>query len=163
MARIKVKTSYPTCENDGFPMLKIHGNLHCVGEYLDRCIGGKEVVDLIRRGKTTYYVFEDGHELPMLCFCCGNPLLHQSLAQARRQMCGRRLESMSFSVGKVASGREVIEFKLEFSKKGWLSLKTDRVVAPEVAARLRHPTSCQHKKQPATHKASHKKKLRRKK
>ena len=42
----------------------------------------EEVIDIIQRDDTVYYVFENGHELPMLCFCCGDPLNYQDLEQA---------------------------------------------------------------------------------
>jgi len=64
-----VQSSYRTCKRDGFPMLEIDGRWECLAEYLDRCIGQQAIVDLIKRGKTFYYVFENGHELPLLCFC----------------------------------------------------------------------------------------------
>ena len=62
------------CAQDGSPMIIIHGRWECVSEYLDRCVGMKTVVDMIQRGKTVYHVFDDGHELPLLCFCCGKSL-----------------------------------------------------------------------------------------
>jgi hypothetical protein len=43
----EVKNPYALCERDGFPMVKIDGQLQCVAEYLDRCIGQQKVVDLI--------------------------------------------------------------------------------------------------------------------
>ena len=74
----EVKNPYPLCERDGFPMIKTDGQLQCVAEYLDRCIEHQKVVDLIQRGKTIYYVFENGHELAMLCFCCGESLVFKA-------------------------------------------------------------------------------------
>ncbi|MBN1583628.1 MAG: hypothetical protein JXA89_23175 [Anaerolineae bacterium] len=44
------KHNSPTCSKDGFPKVKIDGRWHCVAEYLDRCIGGQHVVDVVQRG-----------------------------------------------------------------------------------------------------------------
>ena len=137
--------TYPTCKRDGFPMLKIKGRWQCVAEYLDRCIGQQRVVDLIQQGDTVYTVFENGHELPMLCFCCGRPLVYDDLERSRRDMRGRRLEAMSFDMVTVRDGSEVLQFRLEFSKKGLLSQRVCVPVAVEVAARLRHPDHCPRK------------------
>jgi hypothetical protein len=76
-------------------MVKINGRWECAAEYLDRCLGQQPVVDLVQRGRTVYYVFENGHQLPMLCFCCGTPLVYDDLERSRRDMRGRRLEKMS--------------------------------------------------------------------
>lgn len=141
----EVKNPYPLCERDGFPMVKIDGQLQCVAEYLDRCIGEQKVVDLIQRGKTIYYVFENGHELPMLCFCCGEPLVFKDLNKSRRDIRGRRLEAMSIGRLKHEGGDEVLEFRLEFSKKGVLSRGVYTSVAPEAALKMRHPSGCMYK------------------
>ena len=140
-----VKDTYPTCKRDGFPMLEINGRWECVAEYLDRCIGQQRVVDVTQRGKTFYHVFENGHELPMLCFCCGRPLVYDDLERSRRDMRGRRLEAMSFDMVTVRDGSEVLQFRLEFSRKGLLSPGVCVPVAVEVAARLRHPDHCPYK------------------
>jgi hypothetical protein len=141
-----VKDTYPICERDGFPMVKINGRWECVAEYLDRCIGQQPVVDLVQRGKTVYYVFENGHELPMLCFCCGRPLVYDDLERSRRDMRGRRLESMSVGPVTLEDGSEILQFVLEFSKKGLLSQGISIPVAVKVAARLKHPDDCPHKR-----------------
>jgi hypothetical protein len=155
-----MKGSYPTCERDGFPKLRINGRLQCVAEYLDRCIGQQRVVDLVERGKTTYYAFENGHELPLLCSCCGRPLEFLDLERSRRETKGRRLEAMSVAVVELPDGSQVVELRLELSKKGWLSRRTSMAVAPEVAARLRHPADCPHQRRPATQKGHRKKRQR---
>lgn len=136
------RKTYPTCERDGFPKVKIGGRWECVAEYLDRCIGQKRVVDLVQRGETVYHVFEDGHELPVLCFCCGKPLVFKNLDRARRDIVGRRLEGMSFDLVELKDGSEVIQFRLELSKKRWLSRRVYAKAPPEVAVRLRHPPDC---------------------
>jgi len=133
-------------------MLKINGRWECVAEYLDRCIGQQRVVDLVQRGKTVYYVFENGHELPMLCFCCGRPLAFNDLERSRRDMRGRRLESMSVGPVTLEDGSEVLQFVLEFSKRGLLSQGISIPVAIKAAARLKHPDDCPHKGDSSTKK-----------
>jgi hypothetical protein len=120
-------------------MLQIDGRWECVAEYLDRYIGQQKVVDVVQRGKTVYYVFETDHELPMLCWCCGESLVVKDLESMRREMRGRRLESMSFGPVTLEDGSELPQFVLEFSKKGWESHGLAEPVSPEVAVKLRHP------------------------
>ncbi len=137
--------SYPICKRDGFPMLKINGRIQCVVEYLDCCIGQQTVVDLIKLGKTTYYVFENQHKLPILCSCCGEPIEYKNLNKSRNEMCGRRLESMAIFPVKQIDGKIIPQFRLEFSKRGWLSRRTWTEVPFEVAIGLRHPADCPHR------------------
>ena len=157
---VKVKGSYPICQRDGFPMLRISGRLQCVAEYLDRCIGQQRIVDLIQRGKTTYYVFENGHELPMLCFCCGESLVYKDVEKSRRDMRGRRLEAMSIGMVKNEEGGEMMQFRLEFSRRGSLSEGVFTAVAAEVATQLRHPADCPHRGRSSPKKSRRKKRRR---
>ena len=156
-----VEDTYPKCKRDGFPMLKVKGRWQCVAEYLDRCIGQQRVVDLVQQGDTVYTVFENGHELPMLCFCCGEPLAYENLERSRRDMRGRRLESMSVDMVTVEDGSKVLQFALEFSKKGLLSQGVYVPVAVEVAARLRHPDHCPRRGKPPKKKSRQRKRRRR--
>lgn len=157
----KVKNPYPLCERDGFPMIKIDSQLQCVAEYLDRCIGQQKVVDLVQRGKTDYYVFENGHELPLLCCCCRKPLVTKDPDKARRNIRDRRLESMSIGLREL-DDVEVMEFHLEFSKKGVLSREVYTAVAPEAALRMQHPSGCMYKRATASQSRRRKKRRRRK-
>jgi hypothetical protein len=138
---------YSLCERDGFPMLTINGRLECSAEYIDRCVGGLSVVDVVQRGKTPYYVFENGHQLPLLCSCCGGPLWVEDLEKERKNTRGWRLEGMSIGVQTLPDGREIEELNLEFSKAGVLSRIVQVPVAFEVAARMRHPADCPYRKQ----------------
>jgi hypothetical protein len=128
-------------------MLTINGRLECSAEYIDRCVGGQPVVDIIQRGKTPYYVFENGHQLPLLCSCCGGPLYVGNIEKEREAVRGWRLESMSIGVQTLQDGREIEELNLEFSKAGVLSRIVQVPVAFEVAARMRHPADCPYRKQ----------------
>ena len=134
--------SVPICAKDGFPKVKIAGRWQCVAEYLDRCIGGQRIVDLVKREDKVYYVFESGHELPMLCFCCGTPLEYTDLEKARRDITKRRLESMAVEPGELENGREMLQFRLELSKKGLLSRPVAIPISIEAAAQMRHPPHC---------------------
>jgi hypothetical protein len=57
----------------------------------------------------------------MLCFCCGESLVFKDLDKSRRDICGRRLEAMSIGRLKHEGSDEVMEFRLEFSRRGVLS------------------------------------------
>jgi hypothetical protein len=149
------------CERDGFPMLRIHGRWECVAEYLNRCIGMKTVVDMIQRGRTVYYVFEDGHELPLLCFCCSEPLQFDDLEKSRQEVWGRKLESMSWEPIPLDDGTEACQFCLELSGKTHSSLETYMPVSVKVAAQLRHPAHCSQKARPPIRKRKRPKKRRR--
>jgi len=133
------------CTKDGFPKVRIAGRWECVAEYLDRCIGGQRIVDMLKSEGTVYYVFESGHELPMLCFCCGTPLEYLDLERSRRDKVGRRLESMSVRPGKSEDGREMLQVCLELSGKGLLLQPVAVPVFIEAAAQMRHPPHCLHK------------------
>jgi hypothetical protein len=119
-------------------MVKIGNKQQCVAEYLNRYIGQKQIVDVVRYGETTYYVFENGYELPILCSCCGTPLVFHELDNFRRNMRGRRLESMSTGPISSRDRGEFLGFQLEFSKKGFELEEVVQAIAPESAARMRH-------------------------
>lgn len=134
-----MNTTYPICKRDGFPIIKIGDRRECVVEYLDRHVGQQKVVDVVKRRRTTYYVFENGYEVPLLCSCCGAPLIVEDVGKTRRDMRGRRLQSMAISLAELEDGTEIREFVLEFSKKGRLSSRVGVPVSFEVAAQMRHP------------------------
>lgn len=135
-----VKNPYPLCFRDQFPMVKIGNQQQCVAEYLDHHLGQKKIVDVVQHQDTTYYVFENQYELPLLCFCCGVPLQRsEALEQLRREMCGRRLESMSVGTATASDGEEFLEFQLEFSARGGEEQGVTQSLAPEAAAQLRRP------------------------
>ena len=106
-----------TCKRDGFPMVDIEGQQQCVAEYLDRCLGGQRVSDVILRDDVLFYVFENGHELPLLCYCCGKPLVCEDLPGELRFVRGRRFKSMTWNVEHLDDGSDAIDFRLEFSSK----------------------------------------------
>jgi len=134
----------PICPRDGFPKVKIDGRWECVAEYLDRCIGGQRIIDMVEREGIVYYVFENSHELPSLCFCCGRPLEYRDLESTRRERVGRRLESMVMESGETKDGQVGFRFCLELSKKGLLSRPLVVPLSIEVAAQMRHPADCPH-------------------
>jgi hypothetical protein len=156
--RVQSGASGPFCPRDGFPLLKINGKLECSAEYIDRCVGGQAVVDVVLRGPTTYYVFENGHQVPLLCGCCGSSLSVPDLALERKQARGRRLESMSMAPQVTEDGREYAVLCLEFSKVGLFSKGLSLPVSFEVAARLRHPVDCPYQKRAAPPREKHSRK-----
>ncbi len=127
-------------------MVNIQGRWECVAEYLNRCLGLQAVVDVIQEGDTVYYVFENGHALPLLCFCCDTPLAFKDLEQTRLDMRGRRLESMACPNVTLENGSVALQFRLEFSKKGLLGQGTYTATSLQSAARLRHPLGCPQRK-----------------
>lgn len=151
------------CPHDSFPMVRIDNRWECIVEYLNSCIGQQPVTDVVQRGDITSYVFENAHELPLLCFCCGSLLVSPDLEREREDIRGRRLEAMSWDTAEVSEGKEAIEFHLEFSPKGIEREGIWVAVALEVAARLKHPAHClRHKKLPfASHHPQNKKKKKR--
>ena len=125
-------------------MVKINGRWECVAEYLDRCIGGQRIVDVTQRDGTIYYVFENRHELPLLCFCCDTPLAVENPKRERSQLRGRRLESMSVEPVVLQDGTEMLQFRLELSKKRLEPSGRTVAVSVESAARMHHPPGCPH-------------------
>ena len=140
----KDKRTEQLCKRDGFPLVQIGDRWECVAEYLDRCIGGQRIIDVTQRDETIYYVFESGHELPLLCFCCNTPLLVKNPKKERRQMRGRRLESMSMEPVLLNDGTEMLQFRLELSKKRLEPSGRAVVVSVESAAQMHHPPGCPH-------------------
>jgi hypothetical protein len=143
--RMGKRLTYPTCKHDGFPLVTINGRLRCAAEYLDRCIGQKRVVDMVQRDETAYYVFEEGHELPLLCSCCGEALTVFDLDKSRQNIRGRRLKAMAMGFVELTDGRDLPQFRLVFSKKGLFSSELIEPFSPEVAVQMRHPDDCLHK------------------
>ena len=139
----------PLCEQDGFPILEIDGQQRCLAEYVVACIGGQKVSDVILRNGTLYYVFENRHELPLLCYCCGEPLACPDLGAERKNMRGRTLQAMTWNLEELEDGREVIDYQLEFSGKygeaGPLMVGTSTLSAN----RMRHPLTCANAGMPA--------------
>ena len=138
------------CEKDGFPKVRIGGRWECVAEYLERCIGSQHVVDVVRRGDTVYYVFENGHELPMLCFCCGEPLDFPDLEPARQDMSGRHLVDMSVVPGELSDGTEMLQFRLHYAKAGPGSEPIVDAISTRAAPRLKHPPDCPYGRRPTS-------------
>jgi hypothetical protein len=125
-------------------MVRILGHWVCAAEYLDHCLERKRVVDVVQLKGVSYYVFEDGHKLPLLCFCCGDPLDMVDPKRGRKNIVGRRLEGMSLAIVTMDDGRELEQFRLEFSKKGVFSKAVYTPVSPLVATGMRHPSDCPH-------------------
>ncbi len=136
------KKTHRTCPRDGYPLVKINGRWECVAEYLDRCIGQKTIVDVVQKESTTYYVFENDHELPLLCFCCDSPLIVENVKETRQDMQGRRLDGLDVVLVELEDGTEMPQLHLLFSKKSLLGTGIRDIVSLQVAAQMRHPPSC---------------------
>lgn len=146
-----IPTNERRCEAHDFPMRKINGRWECVAEYLDRCVGQQSIVNVVQHGKTIYYVFENGHELPLLCSCCDGPLEVENPEETRQNLKGRKLEAMSITTDTLADGSEIEELMLEFSK--WVSSEKKDVsmipVSFNVASKMKHPATCPQRTRPA--------------
>jgi hypothetical protein len=125
-------------------MVRIYGHWVCAAEYLSRCLEGKRIVDVVQLKGVSHYVFEDGHKLPLLCFCCGEPLDTIDPKRMRSSVLGRRLEGMSLAMVSMKDGRVLEQFRLEFSKKEWFLKGVFTPVSPLTAAGLHHPPGCSH-------------------
>jgi len=132
----------PVCPRDGFPMLHLNGKLQCSVEYIARCVGDQRVVDMVQQGRITYYIFENGHQLPLLCACCGQGLRVPDVIAECKQMQGRRLEAMRLEQRVTKRGRHFNELVLEFSKSGFFSRALAQPVSFEVAVKMRHQSDC---------------------
>jgi len=132
------------CERDGFPILNINGESHCLAEFVNFCIGRQKITDVVLRNDTLYYVFENRHELPLLCYCCGEPLACSDLQAEKRHMRGRKLQAMTWDVEELEDGRNVIDYQLEFSSKYGetepLLVQTSTLSADQMV----HPILCAH-------------------
>ncbi len=135
-------TALAKCERDGFPILTINGKPHCLAEYVDQCIGGQKIADVIQRAETLYYVFENRHEFPLLCYCCGEPLKCPDLAVERKRLRGRVLQAMTWDTVTLEDGREVIDYELEFSPKSGEATPLLLQTSTQSADAMRHPLSC---------------------
>lgn len=149
----KKTTAYPHCPRDGSPMVRIHGRWVCAAEYLSRCLEGKRIVDVVQLKGVSHYVFDDEHMLPLLCFCCGEPLDALDPKRLRSSVLGRSLEGMSLAIVSMEDGRALEQFRLEFSKKGWFSKEVFTPISPLVAAGLHHPPACPHAPDPGKSKS----------
>lgn len=133
----------PRCGKDGFPLLKINGRLECAAEYLERCIGGDPIVDVVKHDKIAYYIFANGHELPLLCSCCGSGLLCNEDVE-REKMRGRRVTAINLGVTQVEGESPIEQFVLRFSPTEQLPEGIVSTTAFESAVRMKHPADCPH-------------------
>lgn len=143
-------------------MVRINGRWECVAEYLDRCIGQQKIADVVQRKNTMYYVFENGHEVPLLCFCCDSPLVCDNTEEMLRDMQGRRLDELKVVLVELEDGTEVAQLHLLFSKRSLLGQGIYEAVSLQVAARMRHPPGCPHKGGLAVPRSRRRKKRKRK-
>jgi len=134
------------CKRDGFPLVRINNRWECVAEYLDRCIGGQRIVDVVQRDEKIYYVFASGHELPLLCFCCSKALVVQDLGAERRYMRRRRLESMFVEPVPLEDGSEKLQFNLVLSKKLGEPASLAVPISTQSVVQMHHPPDCPYSK-----------------
>ena len=132
------------CEQDGFPVLELNEEQHCLAEFVNFCIGRQKITDVVLRNNTIYYVFENRHEIPLLCYCCGQPLGSHDLQAERQDMRGRRLKSMSWAPEELDDGRVLIDYQLEFSSKYGETEPCIVQTSVWSADKMVHPLQCAH-------------------
>ncbi|HLF28060.1 MAG TPA: hypothetical protein VJG32_17125 [Anaerolineae bacterium] len=67
--------NFARCAEHDCPMFLIEGEYVCILEYVDEHLGGKQVKDLVVvEGGLITILFDDNHELPLLCPHCGEPV-----------------------------------------------------------------------------------------
>ncbi|MBU0496060.1 MAG: hypothetical protein KKA73_07650 [Chloroflexi bacterium] len=137
-----VKRTYPRCPRDGWPMVQIGGRWECAAEYLLTCLEQQPVAEVVLRGKTTWYVFEDGHRLPLLCFCCDSPLVLDEPEAVRQDMLGRRLVDVGVAIARLEDGTRMPQIHLLFAPLSSAEEGILDIMSVQVAARLRHPPGC---------------------
>ena len=137
------------CEKDGFPILEINGQPQCLAEFMNHCLGGRKITDVVQRNGTLYYVFENRHELPILCYCCGNPLACPDLDAEKKRMRGRSLKAMTWVPELLENGNYAIDFQLEFSRKAGENAAMMVQTSVRSADKLHHPVTCCHSGAPA--------------
>ena len=134
------------CPDDGSPMLRIKGRWECVVEYMKRCVGQDSIVDVVKRGKTTYYVFRSGHQVPLLCSCCGRWLPVEDVEEERRKVVGRLLLEVETTPAVFDNGREGYELALvlvDIKQSDGLAV----MVSIQCAAQMIHPAECSYGKE----------------
>ena len=138
------------CERDGFPILEINGQQQCLAEFMDHCLGGRKVTDVVQRNGTLYYIFENRHELPLLCYCCEKPLACPDLDAEKKRMRGRIMKVMSWIPEQLENGNYVLDFQMEFSRKAGEDHAMMVQTSVRSADKLLHPVTCCHSGAPAS-------------
>ena len=154
------------CKNDGFPSIIIDNSRQCVAEYLNRCIGHKKITDVVTQDNGLVYIFENGHELPIFCYCCDTPIEIEDLAYSKEKVLGRHLHSMSWDYAPDDNGEDQVKFFLELAKDHDKEDDDDYIVSVSTslksAQKLIHPEICASKKLLAPRKKEKKIKKKRK-
>ena len=132
------------CERDGFPIMNINGESHCLAEFVNFCIGKQKITDVVQRNGVLYYVFENRHELPLLCYCCGKPLECHDLHSVKGHMRGRTLQAMTWNLEELEDGSTVIDYQLEFSPKYGETEPLMVQISALSADKMIHPILCTH-------------------
>ena len=134
----------PQCPTHHLPILRLDGKDQCVHEYLVDCLLGKKISDVVSQGNTAYYIFEDGHRLPLLCGCCGNSLVPASFVASRSDMVGRPLVALTTEHSHDRNGHGYDELILNFGGTTKSASPFAAGVAFTAVAGIKHPPGCRH-------------------
>lgn len=132
------------CQKDGFPTIVIDGKRRCVAEYIERCIRDATITDVVEReNKALFYIFENGHELPLLCAGCNGDIKVNNLAKEKNEIIGRHLLATRWQHADYGDEGEVIELFLQLGKYEGRQLDILEVnTSLNSANRLVHPENC---------------------
>jgi len=138
----KPRRHYQPCPDCNFPMLRLDGKLQCASKYLNRCLGMKRITEVRQDGDRICLIFEDGHELPQLCGCCGKPLVIKDIDKLNKDYRKRRLVSFSDAREGTSYNDTWPVVILELSGIGDIP-----GIAWESVAQMRHPPDCPARRQ----------------
>lgn len=119
------------CQRDGFPLVKVGGEIYCSVEYADGLIGGQKVTGAREIDGYLHLLFENGASIPLTCPCCAGRLHLRSLGldQLGAMLSGRVLEGFRHGewVGQGLPAARHPIFALQFSGEEDLSARTLQV------------------------------------
>lgn len=88
-------TDAPLCPTHKMPILMLNGQERCAEEFVMEHLGNKRITEVEVKQDVIYYVFEDGHRLPLICPCCGGAYMPDGVSLRRANMVGRILTKVS--------------------------------------------------------------------
>ena len=137
-----MKVRYIPCEKDGLPLIKINGREQCLGDLYTQCLHMRKVVDLVKERNTYYLIFDDGHQVPMLCPCCGEPLGINNPNSLKKDMVGRKVKDFDYELIGSEENPMIEDLQLEFSRK-FLEFEPPVMQYSILSAhKIIHPVSC---------------------
>lgn len=141
---MSTKHGYPTCPDDGFPLIELFGATVCSVEHADSAIGGQKVVDARIANGYLNLIFGNGASMPLTCPCCAGylHLREITLEQLSEMLAGRQVEG--FRHGEWVSSQEVSDrhpiFAIQFTGEEDLSARTIQMHLDSIRSINEHST-----------------------